>query len=142
VEDLDSPSGPAADDVIPALTRRVAYLEGRLVSTQGDLDAARKRIASYAEADRSLDRARADAYRSADDIRRRAQAEADEILKAAVAERETLRNGLRHLRGEREAPQTEPASPPSALDRETAVIHEMRTLLLEIVREVQAELRA
>lgn len=111
MEDLDYPSGRGADDVIPALTRRVAYLEGRLATTQGDLDAARRRIAAYAEA--------------------------DEILKAAVEERQMLTNEVRRLREERDALRTEPVLP-SAVDRETAVIQEMRSLLLEIVRDARA----
>jgi cell division septum initiation protein DivIVA len=132
----------------------VTYLEGRLATTQADLDGARSRIAAYAEADRSLNEARAGTYRSADEIRRRAQADADQTLRAAVDERQMLASEARRLREERDAlrgeissvredevfavrPTIEPASPRS-LDLGTAVMEEMRSLLLEIMRDARA----
>ena len=152
--DRHSTSGRGAGDLFPALTRRVAYLEGRLATTQGDLDAARRRIAAYAEAEHSLNDTRGGTYRSADEIRRRAQVEADEILEAANEERRSLSAEVQELRGERQALEDEisalgrgeqfagrdPIEPRSsrAPDPETAVMEEMRLLLLDIVREARA----
>jgi hypothetical protein len=131
----------------------VTYLEGRLATTQADLDGARSRIAAYAEADRSLNEARAGTYRSADEIRRRAQADADQTLRAAVDQRHMLTNEVRRLREEKGAlqgeistlkedevfavqPTIEPESP-RAFDLGTAVMEEMRSLLVEIMREAR-----
>jgi chromosome segregation ATPase len=154
VEDQDAPTGWAADGIIPGLTRRVAYLEGQLVTMQADLDAARSRIAVAAESDRSLSDARADRYRRADEIGRRARGEADEILERAADERRMLMNEVRRLHADREALRDEisslhgddlstvrqpiePESPP-AVDLQTAVMKEMRSLLLEIMSEFRA----
>jgi cell division septum initiation protein DivIVA len=150
VEDQDTPSGWAADDMIPALTRRVAYLEGRLVSMQADLDAARRHLAVHAESDPSLNDARADRYRSADEIGRRARAEADQILKRAADERRVLTSEVQRLHAEKEALRDEVTSlrrselsalrpplepePSKALDLQTAVMKEMRVLLLELLK--------
>ena len=136
--------------MIPALTRRVAYLEGRLVSMQADLDAARRGIAVRAESDPSLNDARADRYRRADEIGRRARAEADQILERAADERRVLTSEVQRLHEEKEALRDEIASlrggelsalgpplepePSPALDLQTAVMKEMRVLLLELLK--------
>jgi cell division septum initiation protein DivIVA len=150
VEDQDTPSGWAADDMIPALTRRVAYLEGRLVSMQTDLDAARRSVAVHAESEPSVSDARADRYRRADEIVRRARAEADQILERAADERRMLTSEVTRLHEEKEAlrdeitslrgnelsavrPQLEP-EPSPAFDLQTAVMKEMRVLLLELLK--------
>jgi chromosome segregation ATPase len=154
VEDQVAPSGWAAGDIIPALTRRVADLEGRLLSMQAELDATMRRIAVHAESDRSLNDARAERYRSADEIARRARAEADQILERAADQRRMLTGDVQRLREEKDALREEitslhgddlsavrqpldPGSSP-AFDLQTAVMEEMRSLLLEIVSEVGA----
>jgi chromosome segregation ATPase len=154
VEDQVAPSGWAAGDIIPALTRRVADLEGRLLSMQAELDATMRRIAVHAESDRSLNDARAERYRSADEIARRARAEADQILERAADQRRMLTGDVQRLREEKDALREEitslhgddlsavrqaldPESSP-AFDLQTAVMEEMRSLLLEIVSEVGA----
>jgi len=121
---------------------------------QADLDATLRRIAVHAESDPSVNDARAERYRSADEIARRARAEADQILERAADERRVLTSEVQRLHGEKEALRDEitslqgddlsavrqPLDPESspAFDLQTAVMEEMRSLLLEIVSEVGA----
>lgn len=153
-----SRSGWAADDILPALTRRVAELEERLAAMQADLEAERGRLATYAESDRTLNEAAADSYRRADAILQRARAEANETLSGAVDERRMLLNEVEHLREEREGLHDEIASlrsggqvaashavqaeTPPAFDLQTAVAEEMRTLLVEILADFRSRVAA
>ncbi len=151
-------SGWAADDILPALTRRVAELEERLAAMQADLEAERGRLATYAESDRTLNEAAADSYRRADAILQRARAEANETLSGAVDERRMLLNEVEHLREEREglhdeiaslrsggqvaASQAVQAETPPAFDLQTVVAEEMRTLLVEILADFRSRVAA
>ncbi len=120
---------------------------------QADLESEQARLATYSEADPSLSRALSDGYRSADAIGRRARTDADQVLKRAVDERRTLAREIQRLRDERESlqdeiaslhrgemvvvPTTQPEARPSH-DLQTAVMEEMRVLLVELVRDLRA----
>src|SRR5439155_10324184 len=120
---------------------------------QADLDSEQTRLATYSEADPSLSEALSDGYRSADAIGRRARTDADQVLKRAVDERRTLAREIQRLRDERESlqdeiaslhrgemvvvPTTQPEARPSH-DLQTAVMEEMRVLLVELVRDLRA----
>src|SRR5438477_219784 len=141
-------------DILPALTRRAADLEAELAATQIDLEAEQRRLATYAESDPALNEAVADGYRNADTIVRRALHEADAVLRRAIDERRMLVNEVGRLREERAELEDEIASlrrgelvavqqptdaeAPASFDLQTAVMEEMRALLLEIVRGVRA----
>lgn len=135
-----SRSGWAADDIIPALTRRVAELEERLAAMQADLEAERGRLATYADSDRSLNEAAADSYRRADAILKRARAEANETLSAAVDEREDLHAEIASLRsgGHVAMPQAAQLETPPAFDLQTAIANEMRALLALILADFRS----
>ena len=120
---------------------------------QADLESEQARLATYSEADPSLSGALSDGYRSADAIGRRARTDADQVLKRAVDERRTLAREIQRLRDERESlqdeiaslhrgemvvvPTTQPEARPSH-DLQTAVMEEMRVLLVELVRDLRA----
>src|SRR5205823_1649841 len=130
-----------AEDILPALTRRIAQLEADVASMQADLESEQARLATYSEADPTLSGALSDGYRSADAIGRRARTDADQVLKRAVDERRTLAREIQRLRDERESlqdeiaslhrgemvvvPTTQPEARPSH-DLQTAVMEEMR----------------
>ncbi len=144
----------AANDILPALTRRIVELEEELVSLHADLAAEQRRLATYAESDRSLDHAVADGYRSADTVLRRAGAEADEVLSSAAHERRLLVSEVQHLRQERDELRDEVESlrggelsavspaveAPPAFDLQTAIAEEMRVLLVEIVSDFRSRI--
>ncbi len=148
----------AANDILPALTRRIAELEEELASAQADLAAEQRRLATYAESDRSLDQAAAGGYRSADTVLRHAGAEADEVLSSAVHERRLLVSEVQRLRKERDELQDEVESlrrgelravsqaveveAPLAFDLQTAIAEEMRVLLVEIVADFRSRIAA
>jgi cell division septum initiation protein DivIVA len=147
-----SRTGWTADDILPALTGRVAELEAQLASIRADLVAERSRLATYAESDRSLDVALAHGYRSADAILERARDEADRALRNAVDERRTLLSEIERLREEREELHEEIASlrdggiveapeatqAPSGFVLEVAIAKEMRALLVEILADFRS----
>lgn len=139
--------------MLAALTRRVSELEERLATTRADLRAERSRLASYAESEGSLNEAAAESYRKADEILQRARGSADNTLVAAVDERRTLLNDVARLREEREdlhdeiaslrsgghaSPQATQSKSPPALDLQTAIATEMRTLLVELLADFRA----
>ena len=121
---------------------------------QADLESEQARLATYSEADPSLSGALSDGYRSADAIGRRARTDADQVLKRAVDERRTLAREIQRLRDERESlqdeiaslhrgemvvvPTTQPEARPPSHDLQTAVMEEMRVLLVELVRDLRA----
>ena len=121
---------------------------------QADLESEQARLATYSEADPTLSGALSDGYRSADAIGRRARTDADQVLKRAVDERRTLAREIQRLRDERESlqdeiaslhrgemvvvPTTQPEARPPSHDLQTAVMEEMRVLLVELVRDLRA----
>jgi hypothetical protein len=145
----------AAEDTIPALTQRIAELEAQVSSLGADLEDEQRRLATYAEFERSLKDAVADAYRSAEAMRARAEAEANEILRRAVEERRMLTNEVTRLREERDQLHDEIASlrrgsltalrapivaeeALTVADVRAAVADAMRSILAELLAEVRA----
>jgi hypothetical protein len=146
----------AADDTIPALSRRVLELETEVASLQAAIDEERRRLATYAESDETLRQAVRDAYVMAEEIRSRAEADANALLEHVVEERRALLSEVGRLREERDQLEDEIASlrrgaialvssplryeePRATVDLGNAVAQEMRSLLEELLDEFRAE---
>ena len=93
----------ASDDVIGALSERVADLSKRVNTLQAELEAAQKRLAVYDEFDSTVREAMNGALRAAYQIRERAETTANQILEQAREERRLLLKEVERLREERDA---------------------------------------
>jgi hypothetical protein len=142
----------AADDMIGSLATRVRELALRVAQLEGELEAARRRIAVYEDFDEQVQDSLSAALRAANQIRERARVTAESIAEEARAQRPELAGELDAMRIERDALRrviTEAApnsAPRSAAPVATIPMSEMRTAAAEALRgvfkELVAEIRA
>jgi len=89
-----------SNDIVTALSSRVAELSKRVTQLQADLEAAQRRVAIIEEYDATAQEALASALRAAYEIRERAEATASQILEQAREERRMLLKEIERLREE------------------------------------------
>ena len=140
----------AADDMIGSLATRVRELSLRVAELEGQLEAARKRVAVYEDFDTQVQDSLTAALRAANQIRERAKVSAEAIAQEARAQRPADTRELEAVRIERDALRRaiESAST-STPGRGVAVapaavfqMSEMRTAATEALRGVFKELVA
>ena len=143
----------AADDMIGSLATRVRELSLRVAQLEGELEAARRRIAVYEDFDAQVQDSLSAALRAANQIRERARVTGEAIAEEARAQRPAAVAELDAMRIERDALRRaiEDASSSTASARSTAPVasipmSEMRTAATEALRgvfkELVAEIRA
>lgn len=88
----------SSNDIVAALSARVAELAKRVTQLQADLEVAQRRAAIYEEYDATAQEALASALRAAYDIRERAETTASQILEQAREERRMLLKEIERLR--------------------------------------------
>lgn len=150
--DRPSESTPlAADDMIGSLATRVRELSLRVAELEGQLEAARKRVAVYEDFDTQVQDSLTAALRAANQIRERAKVSAEAIAQEARAQRPADRRELEAVRIERdalrraiEAATTSTPSRSASASAPAAVFQmsEMRTAATEALRGVFKELVA
>lgn len=143
-----------ADDMIGSLATRVRELSLRVAELQGELEAARRRIAVYEDFDSQVQDALAAALRAASQVRERARVSAEAIAAEARAQRPPSATELDALRTERDTLRRaiddslqpgarRPAAPPAPAPFPMA---EMRSAAADALRgvfkELVAEMRA
>ncbi|HEY8830704.1 MAG TPA: DivIVA domain-containing protein, partial [Candidatus Limnocylindria bacterium] len=142
----------AADDMIGSLATRVRELSLRVAQLEGELEAARRRVAVYEDFDEQVQDSLSAALRAANQIRERARVTAEAIAEEARAQRPELAGELDAMRIERDAlrraiAEAAPSGTPrSAAPVATFPMSEMRTAAAEALRgvfkELVAEIRA
>ena len=144
----------AVDDMIGSLATQVRELSLRVADLEGQLEAARRRIAVYEEFDAQVQDSLSAALRAANQIRERARISAEAIAQEARAQRPSDARALDAMRIERDALRLaiENASTvaPSRASTPAAApvfpMSEMRTAATEALRgvfkELVAEIRA
>ncbi len=141
----------AADDMIGSLATRVRELSLRVAELEGQLEAARKRVAVYEEFDTQVQDSLTAALRAANQIRERAKVSAEAIAQEARAQRPADTRELEAVRIERDALRRAiEAASTSAPSRGAATVapaamfqmSEMRTAATEALRGVFKELVA
>jgi hypothetical protein len=142
----------AADDMIGSLATRVRELSLRVAQLEGELEAARRRVAVYEDFDEQVQDSLSAALRAANQIRERARVTAEAIAEEARAQRPELAGELDAMRIERDAlrraiAEAAPSGAPrSAAPVATFPVSEMRTAAAEALRgvfkELVAEIRA
>jgi len=142
----------AADDMIGSLAARVRELSLRVAQLEGELEAARRRVAVYEDFDEQVQDSLSAALRAANQIRERARVTAEAIAEEARAQRPELAGELDAMRIERDAlrralTEAVPSGAPrSAAPVATFPMSEMRTAAAEALRgvfkELVAEIRA
>jgi DivIVA protein len=142
----------AADDMIGSLAARVRELSLRVAQLEGDLEAARRRVAVYEEFDTQVQDSLSAALRAANQIRERARVSAEAIAEEARAQRPQLAAELDAMRIERDALRraiadaSSSVAPRAAAPVATFPVSEMRTAATEALRgvfkELVAEIRA
>jgi DivIVA protein len=142
----------AADDMIGSLATRVRELSLRVAQLEGELEAARRRVAVYEDFDEQVQDSLSAALRAANQIRERARITAEAIAEEARAQRPELAGELDAMRIERDALRRAIAeaapggAPRSAAPVATFPMSEMRTAAAEALRgvfkELVAEIRA
>jgi hypothetical protein len=142
----------AADDMIGSLATRVRELSLRVAQLEGELEAARRRVAVYEDFDEQVQDSLSAALRAANQIRERARVTAEAIAEEARGKRPELAGALDAMRIERDAlrraiGEAAPnGAPRSAAPVATFPITEMRTAAAEALRgvfkELVAEIRA
>lgn len=143
----------ASDDVIGSLAARVRELSLRLATLEGELEAARRRIAVYEDFDARVQDSFSAALRAANQIRERAQVSAQAIAEEARARRPDAIDELESLRIERDAlrkiideaaarpPRTEPGQAQPSIpiaDMRSAATEALRGVFKELVEEIRA----
>jgi predicted nucleic acid-binding Zn-ribbon protein len=88
----------SSNDIVAALSARVAELAKRVTQLQADLEVAQRRAAIYEEYDATAQEALASALRAAYEIRERAETTASQILEQAREERRMLLKEIERLR--------------------------------------------
>lgn len=143
----------AADDMIGSLATRVRELSLRVAQLEGELEAARRRVAVYENFDEQVQDSLSAALRAANQIRERARVTAEAIAEEARAQRPELAGELDAMRVERDALRRAIAeAAPNGAPRSAAApvatfpMSEMRTAAAEALRgvfkELVAEIRA
>jgi hypothetical protein len=142
-------SSLAADDILAALTGRIAELEARVLAILAEVEPEPPRVDSGSGRDPSA--SKADAGRGTDKMTRDARVEADDELTRASEERRMLATEMRLLR---EAFQEARHGPPFAgtganvvgapisPDLRTAIAGEMRSLLTELFADYRSRAAA
>jgi hypothetical protein len=90
----------SSNDIVAALSARVAELSKRVTQLQADLEVAQRRVAIIEEYDATAQEALASALRAAYEIRERAETTASQILEQAREERRMLLKEIERLREE------------------------------------------
>ena len=144
----------AADDMIGSLATQVRQLSLRVAELEGELEAARKRIAVYEDFDTQVQDSLSAALRAANQIRERARVSAEALAQEAraarpadVQETDALRIERDALRRAIESAQTStPSRAPTPAAAPVFPMSEMRTAATEALRgvfkELVAEIRA
>jgi DivIVA protein len=142
----------AADDMIGSLATRVRELSLRVAQLEGELEAARRRVAVYEDFDAQVQDSLSAALRAANQIRERARVTAEAIAEEARAQRPELAAELDAMRIERDALRRAIADASSSVAPRVAgpiatfPMSEMRTAAAEALRgvfkELVAEIRA
>ncbi|HEX9496717.1 MAG TPA: hypothetical protein VGA38_13240, partial [Candidatus Limnocylindria bacterium] len=133
----------AADDMIGSLAARVRELSLRVAQLEGDLEAARRRIAVYEDFDSQVQDSLSAALRAANQIRERAHVTAEAIAQEARALQPAQAQELAALRVERDtlrraiddASKNAPR-PAAASSAQSFPSTEMRTAATEALRGV------
>jgi len=142
-------SGLAADDILAALTTRIAELEARVLTILAEVEPEPPRVDSGSGRARST--SKADAGRGTDKMSREARVEADDELTRASEERRMLAEEMRLLREAfQEARSGQPFAGPGANavepqiapDLRAAIADEMRALLLEVIADFRSRIAA
>ena len=143
-----------ADDMIGSLAARVRELSLRVAQLEGELEAARRRIAVYEDFDAQVQDSLSAALRAANQVRERARVTAEAIAEEARAQRPGSATELDALRIERDALRRAiddalagaARSPAAAPARATVPMAEMRSAAADALRgvfkELVAEIRA
>ena len=144
----------AADDMIGSLATRVRELSLRVADLEGQLEAARKRIAVYEDFDAQVQDSLSAAFRAANQIRERARISAEAIAEEARAQRPADTQALDAMRIERDtlrrviesASVTVPSRAAAPSPAAVFPMSEMRSAATEALRgvfkELVAEIRA
>lgn len=143
----------AADDMIGSLAARVRELSLRVAQLEGELEAARRRVAVYEDFDAQVQDSLSAALRASNQIRERARVTAEAIAEEARAQRPAVVAELDAMRIERDALRraiddaTTSATPrPSAPVATSFPMSEMRSAAADALRgvfkELVAEIRA
>src|SRR5205823_12533461 len=141
-----------AEDMIGSLATPVRELSLRVAQLEGELEAARRRVAVYEDFDTQVQDSLSAALRAANQIRERARVTAEAISEEARAQRPELAAELDAMRIERDALRRAIAdassggAPRAAGPVATIPMSEMRTAAAEALRgvfkELVAEIRA
>ena len=140
----------AADDMIGSLATQVRQLSLRVAELEGQLEAARKRIAVYEDFDTQVQDSLSAALRAANQVRERARVSAEALAQEARAARPADVQETDALRIERDAlrraiESAQPSTPSRAPTPAAAPVFplsEMRTAATEALRGVFKELVA
>jgi hypothetical protein len=136
-----NPSSLAADDILAALTGRIAELEARVLAILAEVEPEPPRVDSGSG--RALSAPKADAGRGTDGVRRDARAEADDELTRASEERRMLATEMRLLREAfQEARRGQPSAGPGANAAEAQITPELRAAIADEMRSLLTELLA
>lgn len=134
--------------MIGSLATRVRELALRIAQLEGELEAARRRIAVYEDFDATVQDSLSAALRAANQIRERAQVTADSLAQEARAKRPATTEELEALRLERdvlrqaidEAAARPPSRSEAAAARPAIPMADMRSAATEALRGVIKEL--
>ncbi len=138
-------SSLAADDILAALTGRIAELEARVFAILAEVEPEPPRVDSGSG--RALSAPKADVGPGTDKISRDARVEADDELTRASEERRMLADEMRLLREAfQEARSSQPFAGPGASAAEAkiapelraSIADEMRLLLLEVIADFRS----
>ena len=143
----------AADDMIGSLAARVRELSLRVAQLEGELEAARRRIAVYEDFDAQVQDSLSAALRAANQIRERAHVTAEALAQEARAQRPGTATELDAIRLERDAlrrviddasasaPSRAAAAPAPAFpmsEMRVAATEALRGVFKELVAEIRA----
>jgi hypothetical protein len=143
------PSSLAADDILAALTGRIAELEARVFAILAEVEPEPPRVDPGSGG--GLSASKADAGRGTDKMSRDARVDADDELTRASEERRMLANEMRLLREAfQEARPSQSSAGPGANAVEAqiapelraAIADQMRLLLLEVVADFRSRVAA
>ncbi|MDQ6858189.1 MAG: DivIVA domain-containing protein [Chloroflexota bacterium] len=141
----------AADDMIGSLATRVRELSLRVAQLEGELEAARRRVAVYEDFDAQVQDSLSAALRASNQIRERARVSAEAIAEEARAQRPSTVAELDAMRIERDALRraidgagsggsrvASPAATVPMAEMRTAATEALRGVFKELVAEIRA----